>query len=511
MSKLRTHYDNLKVARDAPSSVIRAAYKTLTQQYHPDKNPGDSRAARVMQLINASYEVLSNPERRKQHDEWIREQEAEAVTGSPSHSPTAEGPQQAAPRSNGQGVRVPLAGSCCWGDLSGSAMLAMCQLMGAKAEFQSFAPLTTKTWQTGWLAAAVAFLAYVVYDSLGYRWDRDAVGFFQFATPVAGAVALYCAFYLWRWHHSHLRPALILTPLFLIATNYRRVRFWPLSDVNVVRVTHHHYNGSYTHTSAVMQLDGQWRTFKILTKPQFEEFSAAFSRFGGALNKAAHSGDQRYVERFDIFADSKRSSPPRVSFAFLGPVGVSVLGGLLAFGLFVGLAGPNETRLFYQASPYTPIPPAATAPRYSAPASAPSEPRKDHIEALLGRATPSRASYVSGQPRLNTNGLSTVTVDNGRNDADVLVKLVSLDRTPAFPVRVFYIPALSEFTVEEVAPGRYDVRYLERWSGSMARSDPFELEQRPRADGIEYSQLTLTLYKVQNGNMQTHKINESEF
>lgn len=68
---MRTHYDNLKVARNAPSEVIKAAYKALTQKYHPDKNPGDSDAHRIMSLINASYEVLIDPEKRRVHDLWI--------------------------------------------------------------------------------------------------------------------------------------------------------------------------------------------------------------------------------------------------------------------------------------------------------------------------------------------------------------------------------------------------------------------------------------------------------
>jgi DnaJ-class molecular chaperone len=36
MTNIRTHYDNLKVARNAPDSVIKAAYKALCQTYHPD-------------------------------------------------------------------------------------------------------------------------------------------------------------------------------------------------------------------------------------------------------------------------------------------------------------------------------------------------------------------------------------------------------------------------------------------------------------------------------------------
>jgi len=71
MARLRTHYDNLKVAPDAPLEVIRAAYKTLSQKYHPDRNPGDKEAERVMMLINVAFDILSDPEKRAKHDEWI--------------------------------------------------------------------------------------------------------------------------------------------------------------------------------------------------------------------------------------------------------------------------------------------------------------------------------------------------------------------------------------------------------------------------------------------------------
>ena len=78
MSRIRTHYDNLKVSRNAPPEVIRAAYKALTQKYHPDKNLNNAGAARVMHIINSSYEVLSDPQRRAAHDVWIADMEREA-------------------------------------------------------------------------------------------------------------------------------------------------------------------------------------------------------------------------------------------------------------------------------------------------------------------------------------------------------------------------------------------------------------------------------------------------
>lgn len=77
MGKIHTHYDNLKVSRMAPQEVIRAAYKALSQKYHPDKNPGDEKAARIMAILNSAYGTLSDPQRRKEHDEWIAAEEWE--------------------------------------------------------------------------------------------------------------------------------------------------------------------------------------------------------------------------------------------------------------------------------------------------------------------------------------------------------------------------------------------------------------------------------------------------
>lgn len=72
---VHTYYDNLKVSRTAPQEVIRAAYKSLAQKYHPDRNQGNNEAVRIMKLINEAYEVLSDPIKRAEHDQWIERQE----------------------------------------------------------------------------------------------------------------------------------------------------------------------------------------------------------------------------------------------------------------------------------------------------------------------------------------------------------------------------------------------------------------------------------------------------
>lgn len=74
MPTLRTHYRNLKVPEDADDAAIRAAYRRLSRRYHPDRNPDNPEALRIMQLVNEAYRVLSDPEQRRQHDQWIAAQ-----------------------------------------------------------------------------------------------------------------------------------------------------------------------------------------------------------------------------------------------------------------------------------------------------------------------------------------------------------------------------------------------------------------------------------------------------
>lgn len=128
-----------------------------------------------------------------------------------------------------------------------------------------------------------------------------------------------------------------------------------------------------------------------------------------------------------------------------------------------------------------------------------------------GEPWPAVAGYVSGYRSTNMNGLSTVTVDNSRNDADVFVKLVSLGGPQAYPVRMFFIPAHGRFTLSRVTAGSYDIRYRDLSSGRLSRSDAFNLKEIKSYDGTEYSNLTMTLYKVRHGNMQTYGLSETEF
>lgn len=76
VKKLHTYYDDLKVARNAPEIVIKAAYKALCQTYHPDKFQGSKEESeRIMKIINRSYVELIDSEKRAEHDAWIKKNE----------------------------------------------------------------------------------------------------------------------------------------------------------------------------------------------------------------------------------------------------------------------------------------------------------------------------------------------------------------------------------------------------------------------------------------------------
>ena len=295
MKRLHTHYNNLKVARDAPDAVIRAAYRVLAQQYHPDKNPGNERAAKTIQVINHSYGVLSDPQRRREHDEWIAREEARLKQRDAAQQPPPSSSQPQSPPA------------------------------------QSQAAASNRT--------------------------------------------------------SPLQLALGLLP------------------------------------------------------------------FGAIL--------LLYVLNMD-----KPAPPP----------------------------GPKPYATAAPAQPSLP------APTFVRPASAPN-----------GNAWPSDASYVAGYPIENANGYSNVTVDNTQNDSDVFAKLVSLSGETAYPVRQLYVPARQQFTLNQVTAGKYDIRYRDLNTGGLSRSESFEVAETYTGDGVEFSNFTMTLYKVASGNMQTYGLAEAEF
>jgi molecular chaperone DnaJ len=62
------HYKTLGVARDASTAEIKAAYRKLALQFHPDRNPGDHQAEEKFKEVSLAYAVLSDEEKRARYN-----------------------------------------------------------------------------------------------------------------------------------------------------------------------------------------------------------------------------------------------------------------------------------------------------------------------------------------------------------------------------------------------------------------------------------------------------------
>lgn len=70
MSTKRDYYEVLGVRRNSTPEEIKKAFRKLALQFHPDKNPGDKKAEEKFKEISEANDVLSDPEKRKQYDQF---------------------------------------------------------------------------------------------------------------------------------------------------------------------------------------------------------------------------------------------------------------------------------------------------------------------------------------------------------------------------------------------------------------------------------------------------------
>jgi molecular chaperone DnaJ len=68
MATRSDYYKTLGVDKKASAEEIKKAYRKLARQYHPDRNPDDKGAESRFKDISQAYDVLGDPDKRKQYD-----------------------------------------------------------------------------------------------------------------------------------------------------------------------------------------------------------------------------------------------------------------------------------------------------------------------------------------------------------------------------------------------------------------------------------------------------------
>lgn len=189
MKKVRTHYDNLKVARNAPPEVIRAAYKTLSQKYHPDRNGSSPESQRVMKIINESFAVLSDPEVRRKHDAWIQQQESPDTYEEKPDRNTSE-----------IEFPPPVSGDANFYELDKVAQEKLKERVSGTNKNQYAIKLDGVIWNYVWIIVLSGWFYYVYASALDYRWSSETTYWHAGITAVVGFLLARNISWVYSWH-----------------------------------------------------------------------------------------------------------------------------------------------------------------------------------------------------------------------------------------------------------------------------------------------------------------------
>src|SRR5437762_9777212 len=172
----------------------------------------------------------------------------------------------------------------------------------------------------------------------------------------------------------------------------------------------------------------------------------------------------------------------------------------------------GSANVIWKATRPAPVRPAPVASPPEAPPAPWQRPRYVRpSQADNGVPWPTVPAYIPGYPRRFTDGRSTLSVDNSRNESDVFMKLFSVGTKTRLLARAFFIPAGQKFVVEPLERGSYDLRYRQLSSGALFKSDPLVFKEVSSDDSIKVTTMAVTIYKTAGGSLPVTAIPDEEF
>ena len=70
MATKRDYYEVLGVQKTATDAELKRAFRQAAKKYHPDLHPNDTEAEAKFKEVNEAYNVLSDPQKRAQYDQF---------------------------------------------------------------------------------------------------------------------------------------------------------------------------------------------------------------------------------------------------------------------------------------------------------------------------------------------------------------------------------------------------------------------------------------------------------
>jgi hypothetical protein len=128
-----------------------------------------------------------------------------------------------------------------------------------------------------------------------------------------------------------------------------------------------------------------------------------------------------------------------------------------------------------------------------------------------GIAFPETSSYLAGYQVGKNDGNTSLVVNNAKNESDVYLKLVSIDGNNSSTVRHVFVKAKTEFTLENLSTGKYEIQYLDLVAGLAGKSELFSVDQAKTDLGIKTTTLSVNLKTAVDGVLKVQNISVEEF
>ena len=324
MKQIGTHYDNLKVARNAPLEVIRAAYRALSQKHHPDKNGGSPESQRMMKIINESYAVLSDPETRKKHDDWIRQQESYDA-----HS------EQPAKNKNEIEFPLPVSGQFRFNELDEETQKRIEERASGIKKDQYAIKLDGVIWNYVWIILLSGWICYIYTDALDYRWSSETTYWYLGLTAGVWFLLSKNISWIYSWHFKPLKSWLVVTPLYVMRFHLDQIHYWPIWTISDIKATHNYRNGSYQYTSLSITLDGKNEIFSISPENAYQIMLNRLQEYDQKFRMAVESYDVAYIVSNDDFINVVNKTGEENRAKHTSSIVIYIIG-ITCFRIFLG-------------------------------------------------------------------------------------------------------------------------------------------------------------------------------
>lgn len=355
-------------------------------------------------------------------------------------------------------------------------------------------------WKYVWLLILCCWfwLLFVLADD--HRWSSSTLFWFSAITLGAALIIGWQLDWIYKWHQAKLKCRLYVTPMYFIQTHLNEVRWWPLWNLQDIKITHNYRNGGYQHSDLKLKFPDETVDLAVSPKDAVEKWLNVLKKFDNQIREAAKRENWNYFSREDDFRGIELR---KIEKAWLTKSRGLSYGVSLAVSAIILLAAYNVN---VDNPSLTGIPPQRTSgsSTYSSPKPAFNAP----AQPLPYNGTERR--YYTGE------GIAPLEIRTRGRDQHYFVKVT--DWYSDRPILSVFIRA-GQFVETHVPTGSYRLKYATgtTWYDENYLFGPETSYSKADSrfdfinDGYQVSGYTVELFLQTDGNLRTSRITPDQW